>query len=250
VISAETAFTLRGFLQSVVDSGTATRAGLTWAHVGGKTGTAQKFDTALHTYKNGKYLASFVGFLPVESPRLVCVVMVDEPRKGYYGGDVAAPVFRKIMEDLYRLRGGPLTPVPTQAKMLNPHSVALLVPSVRALPLTRARDALSDAGFRARVDGDGPRVLAQSPPAGVRAERGSLVVLSTRPGVGGVPNVVGMTVRQALTELAAVALPAQIVGRGVVVRQEPPAGSAVTRGRTCVLVCEEREALANAGHKS
>jgi stage V sporulation protein D (sporulation-specific penicillin-binding protein) len=197
------------------------------------------------------YLASFVGFLPVESPRLVCVVMVDEPHKGYYGGDVAAPVFKKIMEDLYRLRGGPLTPRPRSAQQLeNPHSVALLVPSVRALPLAKARDALSDAGFRARVDGNGTRVLAQSPPAGVRAERGSLVVLSTTPGASGVPNVVGMTMRDAVTELATVAVSPQIVGRGVVVRQDPPAGSAVARGKTCVLVCEERETLVAVGRKS
>jgi len=251
VISGETAATVRTFLQSVVDSGTATRAQLAWAHVGGKTGTAQKYDTALHTYHNGKYLASFVGFLPVEAPRLVCVVMVDEPKKGYYGGDVAAPVFKKIMEDLYRLRGGPLAPEPAQVVALRPRPVAVLVPSVRALPLNRAREALQDAGFRARVDGNGSRVLTQSPPAGARAERGALVVLSTVPALGGVPNVVGMTVRQALTELTSVAMPAQVVGRGVVVRQDPPAGSLAVKGRSCVLVCEEREALAvAAGRKS
>jgi stage V sporulation protein D (sporulation-specific penicillin-binding protein) len=177
--------------------------------------------------------------------------MVDEPQKGYYGGDVAAPVFRKIMEDLYRLRGGPLTPAPRAAQIANPPSVALLVPSVRALARARARDALSDAGFRARVDGNGARVLAQNPPAGMRAERGSLVVLSTTPGASGLPNVVGMTLRQAMTELAAVAVPAQIVGRGVVVRQDPPAGSAVARGKSCLLVCEERATLAAAvGRKS
>src|SRR5690348_1957693 len=82
IVSTETAATMRQFLQAVVDSGTATRAALAWAHVGGKTGTAQIFDTALHTYHNGKYLGSFVGFLPVENPRLVCVVMVDQPKKG------------------------------------------------------------------------------------------------------------------------------------------------------------------------
>jgi len=251
VVSPETAATMRAFLQSVVDSGTATRAQLDWAHVGGKTGTAQKWDAALHTYRNGKYLASFVGFLPVESPRLVCVVMVDEPRKGYYGGDVAAPVFKKIMEDLYRLRGGPLAPEPTRVVVDRPHPVAVLVPSVRALPLKRAREALQDAGFRARVDGDGARVLNQFPPAGSRAERGALVVLSTVPGVGGVPNVVGMTARQAILQLGSVAMSAQVVGHGVVVRQDPPAGSQSTRGRSCVLTCEEREALAvAAGRKS
>jgi len=253
VISAETASTLRGFLQAVVDSGTATRAELAWAHVGGKTGTAQKFDTVAHSYKTGNYLGSFVGFLPVDNPRLVCVVMIDEPHKGYYGGDVAAPVFRKIMEDLYRLRGGPLSPQPRAVQQVNPHSVALVVPSVRALPLAKARDALSDAGFRTRVEGGGSRVLAQEPAAGLRAERGSLIVLSTTPGGKSLPNVVGLTVRQALTRLAEVAVQPTIVGRGVVVRQDPPAGSAVARGKSCLIVCEERQTLAAAtpaGRKS
>jgi cell division protein FtsI/penicillin-binding protein 2 len=250
VVSVETAATMRGFLQSVVDSGTATRAALAWAHVGGKTGTAQKFDVGLHTYRNGKYLASFVGFLPVEAPRLVCVVMVDEPQKGYYGGDVAAPVFKKIMEDLYRLRGGPLAPQPEQARYAALRPVNVVVPGVRMLPLSKARETLKDAGLRARIEGDGSRVLAQVPPAGARAEKGAVVVLSTRPNATTLPNVVGLTMRAALERFAAVAVPTQVVGHGVVVRQDPPAGSPVTPGRSCMLVCEERVELAQAGRKS
>jgi len=127
------------------------------------------------------------------------------------------------------------------------------VPSVRALPLAKARDEMSDAGFRTRVEGGGSRVLSQDPPAGARAERGSLVVLSTTSGGRSLPNVVGMTVREAMTALNAVSVQPQIVGRGVVVRQDPPAGSEVARGRTYRLVCEERETLAAAttsGRKS
>ncbi|MGH7725168.1 MAG: peptidoglycan D,D-transpeptidase FtsI family protein, partial [Candidatus Eiseniibacteriota bacterium] len=142
VISPETASKMRGFLQAVVDSGTATRAALGWAPVAGKTGTAQKFDVALHSYKTGRYLASFVGFLPANDPRLVCVVMVDEPKKGYYGGDVAAPVFRKIMEDLYRLRGGPLAPAPERVRYERPRPRDVVVPGVRMLPIARAHEAI------------------------------------------------------------------------------------------------------------
>jgi cell division protein FtsI/penicillin-binding protein 2 len=241
IVSTETAATMRQFLQAVVDSGTATRAALAWAHVGGKTGTAQIFDTALHTYHNGKYLGSFVGFLPVENPRLVCVVMVDQPKKGYYGGDVAAPVFKKIMEDLYRLRGGPLAPRPSEARVDLPRAVAVCVPGVRMLPVAQAREKLAESGLRARVDGPGARVYAQVPAAGARADKGTVVALATAPDATGLPNVVGMTVREALTQLAGVAAQAQVVGKGVVVRQEPAAGSPVVPGRACVLTCVERD---------
>jgi len=250
VVSTETAQTFRGFLQSVVDSGTATKAQLEWAHVGGKTGTAQIYDVALHTYHNGKYLGSFVGFLPVENPRLVCVVMVDQPKKGYYGGDVAAPVFKKIMEDLYRLRGGPLAPRPATAQVALPRAVAVAVPGGRMLPVAQAREALADAGLRARIEGNGARVLAQVPAAGTRAEKGTVIALATVPEASALPNVVGLTVREALTQLAGVAAQAQVVGRGVVVRQEPAPGSPAVPGRACVLTCAEKEDLASVGRKS
>lgn len=243
VISEKTAATMRELLTAVVDSGTATRARLAWAPVGGKTGTAQKFDTVLHTYRSSKYLASFVGFLPADAPRLVCVVMVDEPRNGYYGGEVAAPVFKQIMEDLYRLRGGPLAPAPERARFAPPRPRDVVVPGVRTLPIARAREAMRHAGLRARVDGDGERVLAQVPPAGARAERGTVVRLSTRPRRDAVPDLTGLTVREALTTLAAYALPVRVEGRGIVVRQVPAAGAPLSRGAQCVLVCEEKTAL-------
>ncbi len=240
VVSEKTAATMRELLTAVVDSGTATRARLAWTAVGGKTGTAQKFDTVLHTYRSSRYLASFVGFLPAAAPRLVCVVMVDEPRNGYYGGEVAAPIFKKIMEDLYRLRGGPLAPRPELAEYAPPRPRDVVVPGVRTLPLARAREALRHAGLRARVDGDGERVLAQVPPAGARTERGTVVRLATRPRLDAVPDLTGLTVREALTTLAAYALPVRVEGRGVVVRQVPAAGMPVSRTVPCLLVCADR----------
>ena len=247
VVSQRTAATMRELLTAVVDSGTATRAHLDWAAVGGKTGTAQKFDPVLRTYRSSKYLASFVGFLPAEAPRLVCVVMVDEPRNGYYGGEVAAPVFKKIMEDLYRLRGGPLAPKPELAEYAPPRPRDVVVPGVRTLPLSRAREALRHAGLRARVDGDGERVLAQVPPAGARAARGTVVRLATKPRLDAVPDLTGLTVREALTTLAAYALPARVEGRGVVVRQVPAAGAPVSRTVPCLLVCADRAPQAARG---
>ena len=79
------------------DGGTAVRAAIPGFHVAGKTGTAEKFLDG--TYKSGKYVASFIGFVPAENPELVLLVVADEPSKSYHsGGMVCAPSFSRIGE--------------------------------------------------------------------------------------------------------------------------------------------------------
>jgi cell division protein FtsI (penicillin-binding protein 3) len=78
------------------EDGTATNARVPGYRVAGKTGTAQKVDAVTGGYSSDKRVASFVGFLPVEAPRLVILVAIDEPKKGVYGGLIAAPVFSRI----------------------------------------------------------------------------------------------------------------------------------------------------------
>jgi len=115
VIAPETARALRAMLESVVQpSGTAPRAQIMGYRVGGKTGTAHKQENG--SYAAHKYIASFVGFAPASSPRVVVAVMIDEPGDGqYYGGSVAAPVFAKIMEGTLRTLGvspdAPMKPI-------------------------------------------------------------------------------------------------------------------------------------------
>jgi len=97
-INRETAATLTTIMEDVVRRGTGTKAQLTGYQVAGKTGTAYK---ALATggYSTTDYNASFVGFVPSRQPALVIIVVVDTPRGGvYFGGDVAAPIFRQIAE--------------------------------------------------------------------------------------------------------------------------------------------------------
>jgi len=96
VISAKTAATLRRIMQTVTGpGGTGVNAALADYPVGGKTGTAQKIGPG-GTYAHGRYLASFIGFVPADQPEACILVVVDEPRKFHYGGTVAAPAFRKI----------------------------------------------------------------------------------------------------------------------------------------------------------
>jgi len=101
VISEEAAALLVEALKSVVSKeGTAPRAMLRGYSIAGKTGTAQKVREGVKGYVPGKYFSSFIGFLPAHNPQVCIGVFLDEPRNGYYGGQVAAPVFRQIAEKL------------------------------------------------------------------------------------------------------------------------------------------------------
>ncbi|MFH0753166.1 MAG: penicillin-binding transpeptidase domain-containing protein [Candidatus Omnitrophota bacterium] len=100
VLHPETAHRMKAILQAVVDEGTATAGKMKDITAGGKTGTAQKVVGG--TYSHSKFVASFIGFAPVENPRLAIVVTVDEPHPVYYGGLVSAPVFKEIVENSLR----------------------------------------------------------------------------------------------------------------------------------------------------
>jgi cell division protein FtsI/penicillin-binding protein 2 len=99
VIQPQTARSvLRGLLRAV-EEGTGKRAQIPGYWIAGKTGTAQKA-IPHRGYVPGKYIASFIGIVPADEPRAIVMVLADEPRNGYYGGEVAAPTFRRIAQFL------------------------------------------------------------------------------------------------------------------------------------------------------
>lgn len=102
-IKPETARIMRGLMQRATeDGGTGKLARISECNVAGKTGTAQKLLNGVYV---SDYVASFVGFLPVESPRIAVIVSIDSPKGSYFGGTVAAPVFREIAEFAVRRFG-------------------------------------------------------------------------------------------------------------------------------------------------
>jgi cell division protein FtsI (penicillin-binding protein 3) len=106
VVSARTARTLSRILEGVVeDGGTGTEAALDEWRVAGKTGTARKPDTEHGGYLPGAYVGSFIGFAPAQRPAVVVAVVIDQPTRGYYGGSVAAPVFREVTASALRRLG-------------------------------------------------------------------------------------------------------------------------------------------------
>jgi cell division protein FtsI (penicillin-binding protein 3) len=203
-IPAGVARTVAEMLTAVTEEGgTAVEAAIPGYRVAGKTSTAQKVDPATGKYSTEKYTAVFVGFVPVEHPRLVVAVVLDEPMIGHYGGDLAGPVFRRVAESSLRYLG--VTPSAGAAKiasvkrdgdpadatlaMMKPQPAPALattsaqgpvapggirVPDATGLPAHDAFVALSKAGFVPQIEGWG-RAVRQTPAAGTAAPRGSAV---------------------------------------------------------------------------
>ncbi|MEA1964575.1 MAG: penicillin-binding transpeptidase domain-containing protein, partial [Candidatus Aerophobetes bacterium] len=98
IISSSTSRKMRRLLKKVVEGGTGTEAGIEGYTMGGKTGTAQIPLSNGKGYIQNRYIASFMGFTPVDSPEIVGIVIIKESTGGYWGGEIAAPVFGRIMK--------------------------------------------------------------------------------------------------------------------------------------------------------
>jgi cell division protein FtsI (penicillin-binding protein 3) len=179
VISPETARTLGQLLTRVVDDGTGRLAAIPGYAVGGKTGTAQKLDPATRRYSRAPGVLSFVGFAPVDDPRFVMLVMLDEPRNEKWGSEAAAPIFATIGREVLRyldvpprdvapvqiVTGGePVTPR-TRLVSASPAPDEAVMPDLRGHTLREALAVLEPLQVQVRVAGRG-RVLQQNPPAG------------------------------------------------------------------------------------
>jgi cell division protein FtsI (penicillin-binding protein 3) len=108
VVSEETSAKMRMMMQAIVTEGTGKAAALNGYSSAGKTGTAEKFDTALHAYSHTKLVASFAGFAPVRSPAIAIAVVIDQASVGSgYGAEVSAPVFREVAQEVLEYLGVP-----------------------------------------------------------------------------------------------------------------------------------------------
>ena len=101
-VSEETSSILAKMLEGVVTDGSGKKAGVEGYRIGGKTGTAQKFEDG--HIAQGKYVSSFVGFFPVDNPKYLTLVIVDEPQGAYYGSVVAAPCAGEIFQGIISLK--------------------------------------------------------------------------------------------------------------------------------------------------
>jgi len=197
VIAPETAAVMRQLLARVTEpGGTAPMAAIEGIRVGGKTGTAQKVSPETRRYAPGKYVSTFMGFLPAEDPALVIVVVIDEPKGMHYGGVVAAPVFKGIAEQALPIVG-----------------IRRMAPSPPQEPIQEKPDMT-------------PWLIAQrrmGEPAST-AEGSDKRIM---------PDVRGMSMRKVIEIMKAKDIPVVLTGSGTAVTQHPLPGTAVGEKTRC-----------------
>jgi cell division protein FtsI (penicillin-binding protein 3) len=210
-VSARTAAELTAIMEQVVERGTGKAAKLDEYQVAGKTGTSAKLVEG--RYSKSDYHASFVGFVPSRRPALTILVVIDSPHaQGYYGGTVSAPVFKRVAEAALRHLGVP--------------------PTVNPLPpvLVAHQD-------------DDERRLRPTPAAAVLAPGMPI------PQDGLMPDLRGLSAREALHIAAQLGLTTKARGSGIVYEQQPAPGTVVERGVTCQITLR-RQAVVTASDDS
>ncbi len=212
-VPAPIADQLTDMLIGVVEHGTGTTAKIEGIAIAGKTGTAEKVDFVNRTYFSNRYVASFAGFFPADHPRYVLLVIVDDPRGEHYGGTVAGPVFKAIVEQIAAVRPGefPLPPTPPSEMVEVPQDSAaqaeaeqIRLAAIQAMPATA-----SNAMFIGNTFGDSTMVR--------------------------VPLLKGMSMRRAVEELSRSRLGFRIIGVRTVTTQSPAPGTMVPVGTLCEL---------------
>ncbi len=242
VVSKASADTLKSYLQSVVEDGTASHIRLNYMTMGGKTGTAQKKIEGHSGYAPGKYTGNFVGFFPVEKPEIVIVVVYDEPYIGYrFGGLCAAPTFQKIVEKTLFLPSCNILP-----KNKRMQQVTTLTPHVIGLTTYAAISLLKQNGLNYKIESHDSSniVVDQYPKPNVSLDKFHPIVLVTgkevkkddaNPRLGIMPNLVGLTLRKAHQISSHNKIKIKIQGVGIVRKQSIMAGTRITPGNTCII---------------
>lgn len=228
VFSEETAATLMPAFESVVsEDGTAPLAQVEGLRIAGKTGTARK--AGERDYLPGKYRATFVGFWPVEDPQVVLAIVMDEPGKSMYGGIVAAPVFKEVTERW-------MARMPQLAEHVHVEgepeigTEPVLVPDAAGQPVPIARRRMLASGLKMTNAEDDfhTAVLVQDLSAGTETLLGVPVRLTAEPDtVQVMPDLEGLSAREAMAWLKALNVDVVLSGHGTVVRQSPEPGAAL-----------------------
>jgi len=211
-VSASTIAELRTIMEGVVERGTAKAAQIPGYTIAGKTGTAAKIID--NRYSKSEYNASFVGFVPSRQPALTIIVVIDSPHgNGYTGGAVAAPVFKRIAEASLRQMG--------------------IAPTVNPMAPV----------FASRHDNGAEPVVQREP-----LHENGVVDAALAPLQQGImPDLRGLSAREALRTLIKVGATARMTGQGVVIDQSPSAGQPLGSGEVGVVRLGRYPAVVPAG---
>ena len=272
IISTLTAAQLKNMLEDTVLLGTGKRAILDGYTSAGKTGTAQKVDPATRTYSKSKYIASFAGFAPLSRPAITVYAMLDSPVGRHEGGEVAAPLFNRVAQQVLAYLN-----VPRDAAVRNPKWLQLRASADKADLAEGTNDRLDDAVEMAQSDSEIPvgdtsvppssptsqqasraRMIAASfaptkpdgkqrqsqvivpdpaPPAEKPPENGTVILDSDSGPVA--PSFLGKSVRGAVQAAQYAGIEIDVVGSGTARSQSPAPGQRVPPGSRVVVRFEQ-----------
>lgn len=193
------------------DGGTGVEAAIDGYRVAGKTATAQKTDPRTGRYSLDKYIASFVGFVPAKDPVVTISVVVDEPMLDHAGGNVAAPVFRRVAEMVLKYKG------------LKPNGTS----KANLAKLASEPDPAHQT-YEILRQARGEKPAVQEVKSGARVKSGQIRV----------PDMTGWPLREAIRQSIELGAKPQVRGSGLLARQTPPPGEVLEKGGSLLLEFE------------
>ena len=242
VIKTSTADTLTSFLREAVTDGTGKKADIPGFDLCGKTGTARVALSGGRGYVS-RYNSSFGGFFPKDDPQIAMFVMVNNPRVRYYGGDVAAPCFKRIAEQIVALDG--LNKKPAEPEAVDTNLVEKSspedVPNFLGYSVEFAKKIAASEGFNLSSSGNGNIVVKQNMKDGDTSKEVEILTQAidlVKNGKKQVPNVKGLPIRNALNLLRSRGIQVNVVGQGRVIDQYPEGGEKISANVQVQLQCE------------
>ena len=251
VISEQTSKTMTNLLVGVVEDGTGTRANIKDIKIAGKTGTAQMLISG--AYSKSNHLASFIGYYPADNPKICMLVLLDRPRVDFYGGSVAAPIFRNIALRWISISPEFLNNFNENNTKNNARNI-VYVPELKGLSIDDAAVILSDLGLKSKSDGKMGIIVSQVPNAGVKVGKNTTIMLqvnspmfhinsSTTPNneissnrfTEQLPDVKGLSLRRAISILHNAGFRTTVKGNGTVRGQKWEVNE--NKEYICVLIC-------------
>lgn len=201
VISEQTSEIMKRILRSVVKNGTGKKADIEFISIGGKTGTSQKLVGG--SYSKSEYNSSFIGFFPVEDPQVVCLILVNSPDIGKYGGLVAAPIFKSVSSRIIE-------------KDFDKFE-KYIDDNYKQKILTARLENSEFPGYSNQISVKEVKFISDKT----------------------MPDLTNSSVRDAISVLTRMGIKYRINGSGIVLNQSISPGSRIKSNETCVLECSE-----------
>lgn len=171
VISQNTSEQMKKILESVVSEGTGNKAYIPGYRIGGKTATSEKLPR-----RSGKYIASFLTFAPAENPQVLSLVLINEPQGNYYGGSVAGPVMKELLQNILPYMG--IETIYSQKELEMEEVQKIIVPDFVGMTVQEAKKALYEQEIDYEIQGEGETITSQFPKSGEEVNKNTKILLS------------------------------------------------------------------------